>query len=150
MFGNRRKHSSSCLIYYISYHIISYHITNNLTNAQLQFQAKGRRLAAENQFKRTVHYIHGWNLPKDYKLKVEHVQHENRTLLPESHMQYQLIPAKQCEPQVYYSYLACLGICCAYCEILLSCLWINLDVSLHLCLAFLSTLFYKLIVITEV
>ena len=78
-------------------------------NAWLQFQARVRLTGAENKFKKLCYYIDACNLSKDCTVKLQEVQQETRMVLPESRAQYNLIPARKYEPQVFN--VMCIMVC---------------------------------------
>ena len=78
-------------------------------NAWLQFQASVRLAGAENKFNKVRYYIDGCNLFEDCTVKLQEVQKETRMVLPESRAQYNLIPTRKYEPQVFNA--MCIMVC---------------------------------------
>jgi len=64
-------------------------------------KAFGRLLNVQTKETRICYYIDVSNLPRECKLKVKKVKDKDGVVLPESHTQYRLIPAKEYGPQVY-------------------------------------------------
>ena len=70
-------------------------------NVWLKFQAMARFTRAENKLKKLCYYIDGCNLFEDCTVTLQEVQQEAQMVLPESRAQYNLIPARKYEPQVF-------------------------------------------------
>ena len=71
-------------------------------NTRRQFQAGIRLTGLENKFNKLIcYYIDGCNLSEDCTVKLQAVQQETRMVLPESRAQYNLIPARKYELQVF-------------------------------------------------
>lgn len=57
-------------------------------------QAYARLGGIQNEFNKVCCFIDGWNLPKNFGLKLEQVQQEDRIVIPGSDVQYRLKPTE--------------------------------------------------------